>query len=601
MSAKVKPNADCLVEVSWEVCNKVGGIYTVLISKAAQLVNYYRDNYYLVGPFFTDKAKGEFQEEVPPDDWKGIFNALETEGIKCHYGKWLIEGEPAVILIDFINLWGQADAIKGALWDSFRIDSLGAGYDFTEPVVWGWAVGKLLEQLAKSNSERKIVAQFHEWLSGAGLIYLKRQQVPVATVFTTHATLLGRTLANSNVPLYAELKNLNAYTEAYEHHVADKHQMETVLAHESNVFSTVSAITGLEAEYLLGKKPDIILPNGLDLAKFPTFEEAAIKHNIERTRIREFIIYYFFPYYTFDITETLLYFTVGRYEMHNKGIDCFIQSLAALNEQLKKEGSRKTVVAFIWVPTQIRGIKPEIIEAREGYRDIKDSLEEVIEELKENILDSLMAGETVTQGNLFSHDKEFLRELKRKVMKIKRKGIPPICTHDLIDPNDAIIKMCEGMGLLNREEDRVKIIYYPLYLTSSDGLLNLSYYESITGAHLGVFASFYEPWGYTPLETAALGVASVTSDLSGFGRYLQDEVKDKHEPGIFVLKRLNKTDAEVVNNLTSILHTYAGYSRRERIENKIQARKLAALCDWQVLVDNYIQAHNQALERAYGG
>ena len=297
MDSEIKPKADFLFELSWEVCNKVGGIFTVVKSKAAQMVKYYDQNYYLVGPYFADRAKGIFEEGAAPQELKGIFDNLNKEGIKCHYGKWLIEGEPKTILIDFADFHNKKDDIKKQLWETDKIDSLKSDFDFDEPMIWSWAAGKMIEQFIAANKGKKIVGHFHEWLCGAGLLYLKKQKVKAGLVFTTHATRLGRTLASANLPLYDMLKKIDADKEAYNHNVYFKHQIEKAAAHQSHVFTTVSEITAIEAEALLGRKPEVLVFNGLDINKFPTFEEIAIKHRLQRDRMREFILYYLAPYY----------------------------------------------------------------------------------------------------------------------------------------------------------------------------------------------------------------------------------------------------------------------------------------------------------------
>jgi len=594
MEQKIKPKADFLFELSWEVCNKVGGIYTVVKSKASQ-VSLHQENYYLIGPYFVDKVRGEFQEEASPKDFRVIFNKLEKEGIRCHFGKWLIEGEPKAILIDFADFRNQTNQIKKELWENYKIDSLNSTFDFDEPMVWSWAAGKLIEQLVGLFKDKKIVSQFHEWLCGAGLLYLKKKKIKTGIVFTTHATALGRAMANNNLPLYSLLGKIDPNKEAYQHNVCAKHQIEKAAAGQSHIFTTVSEITGMEAEHLLGRKADILTYNGLDINKFPTFEEIAIKHRIQRNRIREFILYYFSPYYHIDIKNTLFYFVAGRYEFRNKGIDLFIKALGELNQKLKKENIEKNIVAFIWIPAAARGIKSALLESREIYRDIKDFFEEVSEEVKENILYTLVTGQKIDRNELFNE--RFLREIKRKIMKLKRKGLPPVSTHDLADPNDIIIRTLKKVGLENKKEDKVKVIFYPIYLTGDDGLLNLNYYESIQGAHLGVFPSFYEPWGYTPLETAALGLASITTDLSGLGRFFQARSKGEAQRGVFILKRFNKEDKEAIKSLADLFYSFSQFSRQERVKNKIRAREMAAKADWGVLIKYYIEAHNQSLKK----
>ena len=600
-----RTKAKLLFEVSWEICNKVGGIWTVISSKAGQIKNYYKDDYVCIGPFFADQAIGNFEEEPAPDICKGMCNELEKQGIILHFGTWLIKGKPKTILVDYTNFRFGTDNIKKELWDNFQVDSINSNNaDYNEPLVWSYAVGRVIEQMAKIY-KNKIVAQFHEWLAGPALLYLKKNKVNVATVFTTHATVMGRALASANIDLFCKPEGCNKCNaelididkESYSYHTEGKHLIEKASAHNADAFTTVSEITSIEATHVLGRKPDKILPNGLDGDKFPTFEEASIEHRMHRDQIREFAIYYFFPYYQFDIGDTLFFFLAGRYELKNKGIDVYINALAQLNNRLKKEKSDKTIVAFIFVPTGIRGIKTKILENRILYDDIKGGLNHEIKNIKRDILYSIVSKKKLIRENIFSES--FLDDTKKRIMKFTKKGTPPLITHDLQQYHDPIVDLLVKSGLDNMEDDRVKIIFYPIYLTGADSLLDLTYYESMQGCHLGVFPSFYEPWGYTPLEAAALGVSSVTTDLAGFGRYIQRK-KERKYPGVFVLKRMDRADDQIIGDLSKFMYRFTKFSKQERVKNKIEAKRLAGLADWKKLVVNYIQAHNIAIDKRFG-
>ncbi|MCK4592508.1 glycogen/starch synthase [Candidatus Parcubacteria bacterium] len=597
MKKNTKPKADMLFEISWEVCNKVGGIFTVLSSKARHMQKRYRNGYYLVGPYFEEKSRAVFKEEHVPEKYKNICEQLKKEGIICHFGFWLIKGEPKVILIDFKDLWPKIDNIKKELWESFKLDSLNSPYDFDEPVLWSWAVGNLIERLSEVHNDKKIVVQAHEWLSGPAILYLKKNNSKVSTVFTTHATTLGRTLAGHGADLYSIIEKINPDEEAHKYGVQAKHSMEKISAVSADVFTTVSQVTAMEAEYILGKKADVILPNGLDMTKFPSFEETAFKHKKYRNKLRQFVLYYFFPYYKIDLENTLFYFTASRYEFHNKGLDIFIDSLSKLNDKMKKNKSKKTVVVFFFIPTGIAGINPEITEAREAFRDVKDLLEEEEDDIKENLLYAVASGERISEKSIF--DKGFIFEIKRKLLRLKSKsGVAPLSTHKILDiENDPIIKAFKKAGLENKEEDKVKVIFYPIYLTGADGLGDLDYYQSIQACHLGIFPSYYEPWGYTPLETAALGVASLTSNLSGFGKYFYDDLHNKKVPGIYILDIENQKKEKMIKDFIDIIYKYTLFTKKKRIDNKIQARKVAFMADWKNFVINYVEAHNLAIEK----
>ncbi|MCK5123411.1 MAG: glycogen/starch synthase [Candidatus Pacebacteria bacterium] len=596
MKNNIKPKADLLFEISWEVCNKVGGIFTVLSSKAVQMQKHYKDEYYLIGPYFLEASRTTFKEDPVPKEYAEIYDELKKKGIVCHFGKWLVDGEPKVILIDYKDFWPQVNVIKSEIWNNFKVDSLDAPYDFNEPVLWSWAVGMLIEKISKVHSDKKIAAQAHEWLSGGAILYLKKNNIKVSTIFTTHATSLGRTLAGHGYDLYSVLDKIDPEKEAYKYGMQAKHLMEKASAKAADVFTTVSQITALEAKHLLKRKVDVILPNGLDMSQFPSFEKAALKHKIYRNKLREFALYYFFPYYKIDLKNTLFMFTASRYEFHNKGLDITIESLGKLNEKMKKNKSKKTVVTFFWVPTGTDGIRQEITEAREAYRDITDLLEEEKDEIEENLLYAITSETKINEQSIF--DEDFILKIKRKILRLKSKGgEAPFSTHKIVDSkNDPILKAFAKAGLENKEEDRVKVIFYPIYLTGADGLGDLDYYQSLQACHLGIFPSYYEPWGYTPLETAALGVASLTSNLSGFGRYFYDTLHNKKVPGIYILDIENEKKEKMINDFVDILYKYTLFTKKQRIDNKIQARKVAFMADWENFAMNYIEAQNMAVE-----
>ncbi len=590
-------NANVCFEVSWEVCNKVGGIFTVVASKAMQMMSNYQ-KYWLIGPYFPKKAFGLFEETLAPEECRPCLEQLKKEGIEVHAGKWLVKGNPNVLLIDFTNFAAQKNDIKRKLWDDYKIDSLNTEwFDFDEPVVFATAAGRVIEVLSKIMNQ-KTVAQFHEWLVGAGLLYLKSRKAKVGTVFTTHATTLGRAIAMTDMNLYEILGKINPDENAKSRgpSVYAKHLLEKAAAKNADVFTTVSEITGIEAEKILGRKPEVLLFNGLDMEKFPTFEEAAVKHKQFKARIKQFLSYYFLPYQNFDLANTLIYFLAGRYEFTDKGVDVCIEALGKLNEKLKAEKSAKTIVAFFWIPGNIRAIKPELLENKTYFLDLKDSVDDETEVLKTRLLYLLMTKQEINAQTLF--DPEFMQEVRPKVLRLSRKGTPPVSTHDLYnEQDDAILNAFKKANLFNKPEDRVKVIFYPIYLTGADGLLDTSYYESMQGAHLGIFPSYYEPWGYTPLEAAALGVSSVTTDLAGFGRYLCAECEQGKYPGIFVLKRFGKKHEEIVNDMTAIMYFFAGLIPQERVANKMAAQKLAATADWKRFVERYIEAHNLAVSK----
>ncbi|MFA7169427.1 MAG: glycosyltransferase [Candidatus Paceibacterota bacterium] len=594
----MKPKADILFEASWEVCNKVGGIFTVLSSKSKQIQKHYKNNYCLVGPYFEEASRTSFRESEIPKNYVGIYKELKEMGIVCHFGSWLIEGDPSVILLDFRGYWAHMDEIKKTLWDSFQVDSLDGPYDFSEPVLWSYAVGILMEKIKTLQKDKTMIFHAHEWLAGASILYIKKNNLNIPTTFTTHATVLGRTLAGNGQELYSILDKINPEEEARKFGIIAKYSLEKASANAADVFTTVSQVTAMEAKSFLKREVDVVLPNGLDMMEFPSFEELTQKHNLYRNRLREFALHYFFPYYSFDLRESLFFFTASRYEFHNKGIDIFIESLGRLNEKMKKEKHKKTIVTFFFVPAGVGDIRPEIVHSRETFRDIKESLKEEENDIQENILYALTSEKTLTEKAIFKED--FLRNMERKLLRLKTSvGKPaPLSTHYLPDENnDPIINAFKQAGLQNREEDKVKVIFYPIYLSGADGLGDLDYYQTIQSSHLGVFPSYYEPWGYTPLEAAALGVPAITSNLSGFGKYFYDVLNRDKVPGIRVLDMENNDREQVVKALTKSLNRFTNFDRKERIDNKIRARKIAFMADWENFASHYIEAENLSVER----
>jgi len=609
---------ETVFEVSWEVCNKVGGIYTVVKSKAEYMMEMYDGHYYLIGPYFMNKAAGEFSEEVAPAVLKPAFDALQKEGIICHFGKWIAGGGAHVILLDFAGFTVNTNKIKKELWDEFKIDSMGsAWHEYDEPIVWSYAAGKVIETITSTPGfGGRTVAQFHEWLAAGGLLYLKSKRTGdnesssgnlssgntrtrVATVFTTHATILGRTMSSADMDLYSVMDKVEPMKEAYRLAIHTKYQTEFAAAQNADVFTTVSEITGMEAEKLLLRKPDVLLPNGLNIKNFPTFEEAEGKHKLYKNKILEFAISNFFPYYSFDIHNTIVFFLCGRYEFRDKGIDVYIEALGKLNEMLKtKKDFNKTIIAFCWVPAGVRGIKHTLLENRTLYNDLKESVDDDMDYIKTEVMHAVLAGKNLPMNDLFR--RETLPELAMKRNRFMKNGTPSVCTHDLYDEgNDAIMKAFKAAGLNNQKEDKIKVVFYPVYLSGSDGLFDTNYYESMMGGNLGIFPSYYEPWGYTPLEGAALCTCSVTTDLAGFGRYIQDKVEFQIMPGVYVVRRLNRPYNDVVNEMTRIMLNFSMLDSEGRSTNRLAAKKLSMLADWKNLVVNYKTAHELAIKKAF--
>jgi len=595
----MKNSKPYLFEASWEVCNKVGGIYTVLESKSQIIKNQYGDNYYFIGPYLEGISQRQFHALEIPDLFKKAVDNLLSQGIKIHFGSWLIDSEPQVILVEFKGSLNNVAKIKSDLWNWYEIDSLHSDYDFDEPISWAWTVGKVIEEIKNTAlSKEKVILQSHEWMAGGAILYIKKTSARVATVFTTHATFLGRVLASHGVNFYQNIKEIDPEVKARDFGIIAKFSAEKSVSHASDVFTTVSEITALEAEHFLSRRPDVILPNGLNLENFSNVEEAAIKHIDNKRLIKEFLIYHFFPYYTFDLDNTLIYFLFGRYEMHAKGIDLFIDALVELNKKLIEQDSKKNIIAFFAVPSGVKGAKRIVIENKSSYLNIKNLIDSEIESIHGRLVRACVGEYDITGHSVLS------KELKSKVLSkyklFKKEGVPSILTHDLEnEDSDPILNKLREVGLNNSQKDRVKVVSCPTYLNGADGILNMNFYDFMSGSHLGVFPSFYEPWGYTPLESAALGVASVTSDLSGFGLAVTKLGGKKKLPGVYILERSKLDYNQEIKNLASILYKYSELDKDERMITRVQAKELAKNYSWQILARNYFNAHELAMSKVY--
>ncbi len=596
-------DAEYVFETSYEICNKVGGIYTVIRSKAARMVEQYAGGYCGVGYYEPSKARVEFDETKPPAGLAKAFKRLQKEGVTCHYGTWLIPGRPTVILLDVKDYKIDVNGLKKQLWEDYEVDSLRSDNWFDDPMRWSHATGRLTEELVKEEPYKgsKVVGHFHEWMSGFAILHMKKNNVPVATVFTTHATMLGRCISGAGDDLYGMVNNgLGAggsadLDMARRYRCEDKYSVEVACANNADVFTTVSEITGREAEYLLGKKPDVLLYNGLDTGKYPEAEELSVLRKQYRRRMREFLVSYFCRYYYLDINNIRSMFISGRYEFHNKGVDVFIDALGRLNSRLKEENVGKHVVAFIFIPAAIRGENVQVLKNKALYEEIEEQVQERLPEVQDRILDFIARGDVPDQ--VLTED--FLQQVRKLTAHfVERKGqTPPLCAFELSYPEeqDSIIQALRRNGLLNREEDRVNVVFYPAYLSTADRLISMDYNQATLTCDVGVFPSFYEPWGYTPLETAAQGTLAITTDLAGFGQFIKGR-----GDGIGVLEVEGTPYDKMVDELQARLYEIVVMEKRELTKRRLNAKELAASADWKVLIENYVKAHDLALKKHNG-
>ena len=608
MSEIRQPEADYFFEVSYEVANKIGGIYQVLSSKARSMLDYYGDNYYTIGYFDPEKSKVDFQPQKP-GKLKKVFEELADEGINCYYGKWDVPGKPNTILVDPADFSHNMDRIKGELWEEYGIDSINAGNDFDDPVLWSYSVGKLLNKLNNLLNGKKVF-QFHEWLSGTALLKLRSEGIDSGLVFTTHATILGRTMSTSpDVDLLKMIKkglDSGKSSEDYEEDLASKygvkakHMTEKLSSMNSNVFTTVSDTTAREAKFILGREPDILTYNGMDIKSLPSMEEISYQHKKYKDRIKEFLAAYFRPYYGVNLEEDpRVLFISGRYEFGNKGIDVFIEALGELNQKLKEEKYDRDIFVFFFIPSDTRGGKMEVLENISIYNELEDYVEDITPDLKRKMISLFTQGKDIEEELPKFLNENYGKSIKSfsKDFQSKKGKKPPTCAFELNYENDDIQEALRSNHLTNKENDPVKVIQYPAYLSVSDKFLSLDYYPAIRGCSLGVFPSKYEPWGYTPVESASNGNVAVTTDLAGFGKFLLKNCSKEERDGIYLLERENKSKEEVVEQLKGIIDEVVHLSGEEIISKKHNARKISHMTSWGELSKKYIEAHNKALKQ----
>ncbi|MCK4967977.1 MAG: glycogen/starch synthase, partial [Candidatus Aenigmarchaeota archaeon] len=603
--------ADYFFEVSYEVANKVGGIYTVITSKAGIMAEKYGSGFMPVGPWIEGKSYLEFSEK-DAGEFKDVFDKLAKRGIICKFGTWGILGSPNAILIDSSEFFKKnKNQIKTDLWNQYGIDSIRADCWFDDPIVFSYAAGILIDEISKKYKNKKCVAQFHEWLTGAGLLYLKNVKSKVGTVFTTHATMLGRTMAGVNENLHEKIETGLKHgitmdpQKAYHYGVESKHLTEIACAKNADVFTTVSKTTAKEAEFLLGRKPDVVLPNGLNLSKYPSMEDLSVLHKKYKMKITNFLRAYFRPYYDINVVDPRIMFISGRYEYHNKGIDMCVESLGRLNNELKNSGSKKDVFVFFLIPADINGENVEVLKNVTLFNEIENYVDDLLPEIKHSVIGAITRGVELIGQIKDSITETHLQEIKKQMHEFRSKvgQIPPLCAFNLnynLD-DDSIIKGFKANGLLNRKEDRVKVIFYPAYLSNADRLISINYNSFIIGSSMGIFPSFYEPWGYTPVECAANGCLSITTDYAGFGKFIDENritaLNDKKDHGIYILKRENTSYDVCVETMKKKISDIVHMTKNEIVEEKHIANRLAYLTDWKYLGENYIEAHNIALKK----
>ena len=542
-------NPDYIFESSWEVCNKVGGIYTVLSTRANTLQQEMQDKVFFIGPdVWHENACPYFKEDAKLlADWK---KTATEEGLKVKVGRWTVPGNPIAILVDFQKYYEKKNEIYGWLWENYHVDSLHAYGDYDEASMFSYAAGLVVESYYNFalTKKDKVIYHANEWMTGLGLLYVNNKLPQVGTIFTTHATSIGRSIAGNMKPLYDYLFAYNGDQMAGELNMQSKHSIEKQTAFHCDCFTTVSEITARECVELLDKKVDEVLPNGFDNSFVPanaaTFTR---KRKAARKRLLE-VANALLGESLGD--DTLIVSTSGRYEFRNKGVDVYIESM---NRLLRDKELKKKVLAFIEVPGWVG----------EPRQDLKERL------------DSGKQYDTPLEVPQVTH---WLHEMS----------------------HDNVLSMMKYYDMHNRKEDNVKVIFLPCYLDGNDGILNMTYYDIILGNDLCIYPSYYEPWGYTPLEAIAFKVPCITTDLAGFGQWVNTEVGHYGElkDGVKVIHRTDYNYSEVADAIKDTVAEFSAMTKKQVADARSAAEKLSKKALWSEFIKYYHQAYDLALSRA---
>ena len=536
-------DVDLLIETSWEVCNKVGGIYTVLSTKAKTLQKLYKDKVIFIGPdvWSAENPSPFFLETASVlKSWKASVKL--PEGVSVRTGRWNVPGKPIAILVKFDGMYASKNEFYGRMWDLYGVDSLHAYGDYDEACAFSHASGLVIESLYRflGLEGKHVIAHFDEWTTGMGLLYTKWKLPEVATVFTTHATSIGRSICGNGKPLYDYLPGYNGDQMAQELNMQSKHSLEKTAALQADCFTTVSDITARECTQLLGRTPDVVTPNGFE----PNFVPAKTKFKACRHAARLTLL---------DVAssltgihfndDTFIVCTSGRCEYRNKGIDLFLDAV----RQIDSFNPCRKVLAFVMVP------------AWSG--DARDDL----------------------KNALASHRVERLDN--------------PVITHSLHNPDtDPIINRIHSIGFRNDDEGSATVIYVPCYLNGDDGIFNLSYYQLLIGMDATVFPSYYEPWGYTPLESIAFGVPTLTTSLSGFGQWILQHFEDSFsDSGVSVAERNDGNYPAVVDSIARSLKFLTCCDELTAKEISAKAMATASKANWSLFISHYLKAYLIAL------
>lgn len=539
---------DYIFESSWEVCNKVGGIYTVLSTRAKTLQDAFKDKIIFIGPDLGDANSLYFKED------KGLFGEwkvqADKEGLAVRLGRWCVPGEPVAVLVDFNQYYKDKNQIYTWLWEHYGVDSLHAYGDYDEASMFSFGAAKVVESFYRFylDEATKVVYHGNEWMTGLGLLYLNNRLPQVATLFTTHATSIGRSIAGNNKPLYDYLFAYNGDQMACELNMQSKHSIEKQTAKYVDCFTTVSEITANECKELLDKQVDFVLPNGFENDFVPKGAAFTRKRKVARKRIFEVANALLGE--ELDDENTLIVSTSGRYEFRNKGVDVYIE---AMNRLKRDSRLGKKILAFIEVPGWVGEPRQDLIDRVNSKQKFDTPLH------------------------------------------------VPMITHWLHNmTHDNVLDMMKYLDMNNSSEDNVKLVFLPCYLNGNDGIFNMKYYDLVLGNDLCIYPSYYEPWGYTPLEAIAFKVPCITSDLAGFGLWVNSELRRYGEimDGVKVIHRTDYNYSEVADKIKDTVAEFSNLSVSDINKSRANAEKLSRKALWSNFIKYYYQAYDYALRKA---
>lgn len=538
---------DYIFESSWEVCNKVGGIYTVLSTRAKTLQERFKNRVIFIGPDCWKESNSPYfiEDKKLFNDWKKTL----SNNLTLKIGRWNIPGNPIAILVNFDSFYAKKDEIYTEMWEKFQVDGLHAYGDYDEASMFSYAAAKVVESFYHHylDKNKKVVYHANEWMTCLGVLYLHEYLPQVGTIFTTHATSIGRSIAGNNKPLYEYLYAYNGNQMAYELNMQSKHSIERQTAHFVDCFTTVSNITALECKELLDKEVDVVTPNGFEDNFVPKGATFTQKRKEARAHILKLANALTGKTFTDD---TLIISTSGRYEFRNKGIDVFIE---AINKLRCDASFNKNLVAFIEVPAWVAAPREDLVNRLQSNDVFNSPLEN------------------------------------------------PYITHSLHQPeNDNVLNMLRYLDMLNQSNENVSIIFIPSYLNGNDGVINKEYYDLILGKDLCVYPSYYEPWGYTPLEAVAFKVPCITTNLAGFGLWVES-LKDFHntiEEGVKVVHRTDYNYWDVAESIAETIKHFASLDANMVKTARANASKISKKALWNKFIAYYDEAYHIALEKA---